>query len=182
MSLTDKQAAFVREYLIDLNATAAYKRAGYTATGNAAEASASRLLSNAKVAAEIAAAQAERAERTKVDSDWVLTRLADEAVADLADIYDEHGNLKSIHEWPLIWRQGLVAGIETVQEKVGEDEAGRPGYATVRKVRLSDRIKRVDLIGKHVDVQAFKEKVDVTVTNLADVIAQRRKKVSDASR
>ena len=49
-------------------------------------------------------------------------------------------------------------------------------------MRLSDRIKRVDLIGKHVDVQAFKEKVDVTVTNLADVIAQRRKKVSDASR
>lgn len=182
MALTPKQAAFVREYLIDLNATQAYIRAGYAARGNAAEVSASQLLRNPKVAAEVAAAQAERAERTKVDSDWVLTRLADEAVADLADIYDENGNLKSIHDWPLIWRQGLVAGIETVQEKIGEDEEGRPEYATVRKVKLSDRIKRVDLIGKHVDVQAFKEKVDVTVTNLAEVIAMRRKRVSDATR
>ncbi len=46
--LTAKQKTFVNEYLVDLNATAAYKRAGYTVRGNAAEANASRLLRNAK--------------------------------------------------------------------------------------------------------------------------------------
>jgi len=169
----------VREYLIDLNAAAAARRAGYSE--RTARQMGDENLSKPDIAAAIAAAQAERAERTKVDSDWVLKRLADEADADLADIYDEIGNLKPIHQWPLIWRQGLVQGVETVTERVGEDADGNPEYAQVKKVKLSDRIKRVDLIGKHVDVQAFKEKVDVTVTNLADVIAQRRKRLGDES-
>jgi len=177
--MTPKQAAFVREYLIDLNAAAAARRAGYSE--RTARQMGDENLSKPDIAAAIAAAQAERAERTKVDSDWVLKRLADEADADLADIYDEIGNLKPIHQWPLIWRQGLVQGVETVTERVGEDADGNPEYAQVKKVKLSDRIKRVDLIGKHVDVQAFKEKVDVTVTNLADVIAQRRKRLGDES-
>lgn len=71
-SLTPKQAAFVREYLIDLNGTQAAIRAGYSA--NAAEVEASRLLRNAKVAAAVAEAQAARAERCQVDADWVLKR------------------------------------------------------------------------------------------------------------
>ncbi len=74
--LTNKQQIFVREYLIDLNATAAYKRAGYKAGGNAAEAAASRLLRNVKVAAAVAAAQAERAERVGLTADEVLRELA----------------------------------------------------------------------------------------------------------
>ncbi len=77
--LSDKQAAFVREYLIDLNASAAYQRAGYKAIGNAAESAASRLLRNVQVAEAIAAAQAERVARTEVTQDWVVERLKAEA-------------------------------------------------------------------------------------------------------
>jgi len=47
--LTAKQRRFADEYLIDLNATAAYKRAGYAGDGHGAEVNASRLLSNAEV-------------------------------------------------------------------------------------------------------------------------------------
>lgn len=172
MSLTDKQAAFVREYLVDMNATAAYKRAGYVAKGNAAEVNAARLLRNAKIASEIAAALEARNERTQLDADWLLTRLADESVADIADLYDDYGNVLPVRQWPLIWRQGLVSGIDV--EQIGE------GAGRVTKIKISDRIRRLELIGKHVNVQAFKEKVDVTVTNLADVIAQRRKRIMNA--
>ena len=74
MSLTPKQAWFVEEYLIDLNATQAAIRAGYSA--KTAEAQASRLLRNVKVQAAIRAAQGERAERVEITQDWVLQRLA----------------------------------------------------------------------------------------------------------
>lgn len=158
--MTPKQAAFVREYLIDLNATQAAIRAGYSV--RTAKSIGQENLTKPDIATAIAAAKAERSERTRVDADWLLMRLAEEAEADVADIYDEHGNLRPVADWPMIWRKGLVAGVETVRERVGEDENGNPEYATVQKVKLSDRIKRLELIGKHIDVQAFKERIEHT--------------------
>lgn len=163
MALNDKQAMFVREYLLDLNATQAAIRAGYSA--KTAKQQGARLLTNADVAAAVAAAKADRSERTKVDADWLLTRLADEAEADLADLYDpETGTLKPIHQWPLVWRKGLVAGVEVEElfEGRGED---REHIGRLRKVKLADRTKVKELIGKHVDVGAFKEaQTQVNVT------------------
>ncbi len=154
--LTAKQAQFVREYLVDLNAKQAAIRCGYAA--NSAEVTASRLLRIDQVAAAVAEAKAERAEKTGVDAAWVLKRLHDEAVADISDIYDDQGGLLPVHEWPLIWRQGLVQGIDVYEER---DEEGRV-IGHTRKVKISDRIKRVELIGKHVNVQAFKDHIEVT--------------------
>ena len=67
--LTERQKAFVREYLIDLNAMAAYKRAGYKGTGHTAEASAQQILRNLEVQKAIQKAMAERAERTEITAD-----------------------------------------------------------------------------------------------------------------
>ncbi|MAK86562.1 MAG: terminase [Pseudomonas sp.] len=153
--LTPKQEAFCREYLIDLNATQAAIRAGYSAKG--ATVRGAQLLANRKVSEFIAAASAARAKRTEIDADWVLRRLADEATADLADIIDEAGAIKPVSDWPLIWRQGLVAGIDVHEDMVEGVKAGQ----TV-KIKLSDRIKRIELIGKHVNVQAFREQVHNT--------------------
>lgn len=176
-TLTAKQQAFVDEYLIDLNATQAAIRAGYSA--KTANEQAARLLANVSVAEAVRNKQIARAERTQINADWVLTRLAEEAEADVADLYDDNGHLKAVHDWPLIWRKGLVAGIETVTERGGEDEAGNPQYSIVKKVKLSDRIKRIELIGKHVGVQAFKEQVDHNVNlNIGEIVAQRRMKVA----
>ena len=149
--LTAMQARFVDEYLIDLNATQAAIRAGYAHPTTQGP----RLLDNVGVATAIAAAQAERTKRTEIDADWVLTRLASEADADLADILDEAGAIKPVKEWPLIWRQGLVAGID-VQENIIEGEK----IGQTVKIKLSDRIKRIELIGKHVNVQAFRERME----------------------
>ncbi len=155
--MTPKAERFVQEYLIDLNATQAAIRAGYSA--RTANEQASRLLTNVSVRSAVEAAKKARAEKTGIDAEWVLRRLHDDATADLADLYDESGNLKAIHDWPKVWRTGLVAGIETAQERDGSDAEGNPVYATVRKVKLSDRVRMVELIGKHVDVAAFKEQI-----------------------
>lgn len=82
MALTAKRKLFVKEYLIDLNATRAYKAAGYVAKGNAAEVNASRLLSNAKVQASIQEAIDERSARTEITQDMVLQRWWAIATAD----------------------------------------------------------------------------------------------------
>lgn len=150
--MTPKQEAFAREYLIDLNATQAAIRAGYSP--RTASSQGERLLRNVDVAAAVQAGRVARSERTRIDADWLLTRLAEEAVADVADLYDERGRVKPIKDWPLIWRQGLVAGIDV--ETIGE------GAGHVTKLKISDRVKRLELLGKHIDVQAFKEKVEHT--------------------
>lgn len=152
MALTDKQARFVEEYLKDLNATQAAIRAGYSE--NTAAVIASENLIKPNIQAAIAESKAKRSERTQIDADWLLRRLADEAEADVGDLYDPAtGELKPVHEWPKIWRQGLVAGIDTL--KLGSDSP-----EIVHKVKLADRVKRLEMIGKHIDVQAFKEKVE----------------------
>ncbi len=150
MALTPKQQRFVDEYLIDLNATQAAIRAGYAAKD--ADVQGPRLLGNVGVADAIEAAKAERSERTRIDAAWLLTRLAEEATADVNDLYTDDGRVKPVKDWPLIWRQGLVAGLEV--ETIGE------GGGRLTKVKLSDRIKRLELIGKHIDVQAFKDKIE----------------------
>ena len=94
-----------------------------------------------------------RSERTQVDADWVLRRLRDEAEADLADLYDKNNSLRPVSEWPEIWRSGLVASVES---SIAQDGT------RVDKVRLSDRIKRTELIGKHMDVKAFVERKEMT--------------------
>lgn len=153
-ALTPKQRAFVDEYLIDLNGTASAIRAGFS--HRSAKAKASQLLAMEHVAAAIASAQQDRSERTKIDADWVLTRLAQEADADLADLYASDGSLKLVQDWPEIWRKGLVAGLDV-------EEVKQEGVvvALVKKLKLSDRIKRIELIGKHVNVQAFRDQVGV---------------------
>lgn len=99
-----------------------------------------------------------------------------EHVADLADLYGDDGQLLPVKEWPLIWRQGLVQGIEA-------EELTHEGVTMgiVRKVKLSDRVKRIELIGRHVNVQAFKEQLEVTVTDRAAMLQRaRQRKATDA--
>lgn len=72
-TLTEKQQIFVDQYLVDLNATKAAIRSGYSE--KTAYSQGHELLKKPEIAEAIAKAQAERAERTKIDGDWVLKRL-----------------------------------------------------------------------------------------------------------
>lgn len=165
--LSDKQRLFVDSLLADpdKNATKAYKINYPNSSDKACESGAARLLRNAKVLAYKIKAMEVRSKETRVDANWLLQRLANEADADLADIYHPAGGLKDIHEWPKIWRQGLVAGVDV--EQLFDYEGGEKKEAgVVVKVRLSDRVKRLEMIGKHVDVQAFKERIEQVNKNI----------------
>jgi phage terminase small subunit len=157
--LDAREQRFVDEYLIDLDPHRAALDAGYAET--TARVKSYGWVSRSEstkphVLAAILQAMAARSERTKIDADWVLTRLADEATADLAELYDDGGGLKPVAKWPLIWRQGLVAGLDVDEEIKDGEKLGQ-----VTKLKLSDRIRRLEMIGKHVDVQAFSERKEI---------------------
>ena len=86
----------------------------------------------------------------------MLTRLVEEAEADLADLFVDNV-LKPIEEWPKIWRQGLVAGLDTQELFADQAKIGNKV-----KLRLSDRIRRIELIGKHIGVNAFAERREIS--------------------
>ncbi|WP_145413792.1 terminase small subunit [Paenibacillus xylanexedens] len=85
MALTDKQMNFVNEYMKDMNATAAYLRAGYKCTEEAARRAASRLLTNVDVMSEIG----QRTDKMQKDSgmsvQWVLEQYKEIIVNNLEE-------------------------------------------------------------------------------------------------
>lgn len=152
MTLNAKQQAFVTEYLIDLNATQAAIRAGYKPTW--AGTNADKLLKNTKVLAAIEAGKRERIERVKVDADYVLKRLVEIDQMDVADLLDEAGNIKKVSEWPKVWRTTL-SGLDMHEIMFSETET------IVKKIKWPDKTRNLELLGKHVTVQAFKDKIEM---------------------
>jgi len=139
------------------NAKRCYMLIHPKAAERSAEVEASKMLRKPEIVAYLKLKSQEVAEECGVNAKWLLERLVEEATADVADIYTKEGALKPIHEWPKIWRQGLVGGLETQQQFEYIDGQKSPdGF--FMKLKLSDRIKRLELIGKHVDIQAFREK------------------------
>lgn len=160
--LTPKQQRFVEEYLFDLNATQAATRAGYSA--RTAEWQGPQLLGKPHVAAAVAAGKASRSERTKIDADWVLRTLAEEKTADLSELFDDQGQVRPVKDWPMVFRRGVVVGIESFEEYAGRG-AEREAIGMVRKIKLADRTRHLELIGRHVDVQAFRDAHALTGPN-----------------
>lgn len=83
-TLTDKRRRFVEEYLVDLNATQAAVRSGYSE--RTANEQGARLLANASVAEAIAAAQAKRSVRTQITADRALEEVWAIATADAREL------------------------------------------------------------------------------------------------
>ena len=147
--LTDKQELFCREYLIDLNATQAAIRAGYKESS--AQEQSSRLLSNVMVQGYIMELKQQRNDRNKIDADYVLKRLVEIDQMDILDILAPSGDFLPIKEWPRTWRTTL-SGLDIAIIGSGDTEA------IMKKIKWPDKTKNLELLGKHVSVQAFKEK------------------------
>lgn len=152
MALTDKQEMFCREYLIDLNATQAAIRAGYSE--KTANRIAAQLLSKLDIQNSIAQLKAQRNEQVNIDAAYVLRRLVEIDQMDVLDILTDSGELKAVRNWPLTWRTTL-SGME-VMEMSGEGNTA----ALLKKIKWPDKVKNLELLGKHIDVSAFKEMVD----------------------
>jgi len=128
MPLTPKQQRFVEEYLIDLNATQAAIRAGYSK--RTAKAIGCENLTKPDVITVIEKAKAERSDETKIDAAWVLQKA------------------KELH-------------VKALEEK-----------------QLSVAKGALDLIGKHIDVQAFREQMEhrgrIEYVNMSDEEVEAR--------
>lgn len=120
--LTDKQTAFVREYLVDLNATQAAIRAGYS------ERTASRigpqLLGKTWVREAIETAQAKRARRVEVTQDYVLSNLVEvvERTMQRAPVLDRKGEQVTDEEGRAVWTfdaKGANRALELLGKHLG---------------------------------------------------------------
>ncbi|MEX2964513.1 terminase small subunit [Microbulbifer sp. TYP-18] len=160
MALNDKQKLFVAEYLKDLNATQAAIRAGYSE--KTAKSQGQRLLTNVDINRAISLAQDKRSERTQVDADYVLRRLAEIDQMDVLDILADDGSLKPIREWPKVWRQ-FLSGMDLTELWEGSGDQ-RQIVGVLKKIKWPDKVKNLELLGKHVNVQAFREQKEVKVT------------------
>lgn len=148
--LTDRQQQFVDEYLIDLNATQAAIRAGYSV--KTAQEQSSRLLSNVMVQKAIAEKMAERSRRTGVNQDRVVLELAKIAFVKLTDIIDEKGKIKDTAT------EDDLACLEGYKYKYSDTDTG---YSVEREVKLSSKMKALELLGKHLGM--WNDKVDLNV-------------------
>ena len=144
--LTAKQEIFVREYLIDLNATQAAIRAGYSA--KTAQWIGPQQLTKSHVATAIQAQMDKRAAKIEISAEKVLQEIAKMAFANVQDLYDEHGILKPISELP----RDVAASIQSV--KVNLTEA-----CAIQEVKLWDKKGSLELLGKHLVL--FSDKTEV---------------------
>ncbi|ARO89170.1 terminase [Nitrosospira lacus] len=135
LELTLKQRRFAEEYCVDLNATAAYIRAGYGARSNSAEAAASRLLSNVKVQKVIEEKQKEIAKRCEVTAEKVIREVSALAFSDVRKLFNADGSLKAIHELD----DATAAAIASIEV----DPAG------VRKIKVWDKNRAQEHLCKH---------------------------------
>lgn len=143
--LTGKQALFCAEYLVDLNATQAAIRAGYSA--KTARVTAQDLLTKPKVAERLQQLMRERAQRTQVTADRVISEVARLGFSDLRKLFTSHGTLLPVNEWPADMA-AAVASVEVDElfEGVGADRI-QVGYT--RKVKLWDKGKALEMLGRH---------------------------------
>lgn len=163
MALTDKQRRFVDEYLVDLNATQAAIRAGYSqkTAGQIGEQNLKKL----EIAAAVQEAQAARAKRTEITQDMVLRELAKIGFSDIrkivrwgktelrvADAGDDEGEVtEAYHGLALVSADDIDDDIAAAISEISE---GREGL----KVKLHDKKGALVDIGRHLGM--FKDRVE----------------------
>lgn len=143
--MTKKQKRFVEEYLIDLNATQAAIRAGYSP--HTAKDIGCENLAKPNIAAAISQAMAERSRRTGINQDRVLQELARIGFAKITDVVDpETAKIKTDAS------DDDLACIQSIKIKPNE-------FGTEREVKLYDKKSALVDLGKHLGL--FKDKLEL---------------------
>lgn len=153
MGLTNKKKDFIKEYLIDLNATQAAIRAGYSQ--KTAYSQGQRLLKDVEIQHKIQHEMDKRAERTEITADRVLNEIAKLAFSDLRNIFDENGRLKPIDQLP----EEISASISSIKVTSKQSPGEEPVEIDyVSEIKLWDKKGSLELLGKH--LKLFTEKIE----------------------
>lgn len=172
MALTPKQKIFADEYLIDLNATRAYK-AAYPAVkkDDTAAAAGARMLRNVKVAAYIQELMGARARRTEITQDRVLQEYARIAFFDPRKLFDDEGVPLEITKLDDD-TAAVIAGLEVNELYGGDGES----IGDVKKYKIADKKGALDSLARHLGM--FNDRIQVSgkleTSKLDDVINQMR--------
>lgn len=174
--LTAMQEAYAQEYTkCPENQTQAAINAGFSP--NTAAVKASVMMRDERIQKRIAELMEERNKRLRVSADYVLLRLVEIDQMDVIDILNDDGTLKPIREWPKIWRTTL-SGFDLSSTIMNMDETSIE--TILKKIKWPDKVKNLELIGKHVDVNAFKDRLEVSGTvTIADRMAKARRRVKE---
>lgn len=170
------QEAYAQEYTkCPENQTQAAINAGFSP--NTAAVKASVMMRDERIQKRIAELMEERNKRLRVSADYVLLRLVEIDQMDVIDILNDDGTLKPIREWPKIWRTTLSGfDLSSTIMNMNEDSI----ETILKKIKWPDKVKNLELIGKHVDVNAFKECLEVSGTvTIADRMAKARRRVKE---
>jgi phage terminase small subunit len=149
--LTDKQQRFVDEYLIDLNATQAAIRAGYSV--KTARQIGEQNLSKLDIQSAISIQMAERSKRTGINQDRIVLELARLALVKMTDVVDRNGCIKTNAS------PDDLACIESIKVKKSESETGS---MEEREVKIASKVKALELLGKHLGM--WNDKLNVNLT------------------
>lgn len=139
--LSPKRQLFVQEYLVDLNATQAYIRAGYSPHG--AGQSAKRLLNNAEIRQYISEMREERAARTEVTADNIIKAIAKIGLADPSQLYNPDGSRKPVAE-------------------LTDEQRGWVG------IRQADRLKALEMLSRHLGLFEKDNRAQNKLAHLSD--------------
>lgn len=135
MSLNPKQAAFVREYLVDFNATQAAIRAGYSKKTAASQAH--DLLKKPDIQAALAEGQKRLAEKTETEAEWVRKQLKAEAT-DYSEFASHSARVRALE---------LLGKVNGIFEKDNDQQRSQPLVGVVRLVPLTKAESRDDAGG-----------------------------------
>lgn len=158
MTLTNKQRRFVDEYLIDLNATQAAIRAGYSK--KTANEQGARLLANVSVMLVVQEAMKARENRTHITQDRVLQELARIAFFDIRRLYNDDGTLKRPDQLD-DEAAAVLAGVDVVEQTAHEaDEDGNMKAVPLltKKAKVFDKTAALTLAMRHLGM--LKDKVE----------------------
>lgn len=163
--MTKKQKRFAEEYLIDLNATQAAIRAGYSP--DTAKEIGCENLTKPNIRACIDREMAERSKRTGVNADRVVQELAKIAFVNAVDVIDT--------ETATVKEDALpedTAAIQSVKVKTFGDDG------LEREIKMADKLKALELLGKHMGMFKYKVELSGTLdtekTKLDDLLQQMR--------
>lgn len=174
-----KRRLFCELYITDtgLNGAAAAIKAGYAP--ESAPQTAYKLLADPACIAYVERLQRERAARLQVDADYVLLQLHAIDQMDIIDVLNDDLTLKPLSSWPQVWRRYLN-GFELAELFEGQGDA-RKLLGVLKKIKWVDKLRNLELLGKHIKIGAFREQLLVEdAAGLADKLTAARKRAAQA--
>lgn len=162
MALSDKQRVFVDEYLVDLNATQAAIRAGYSP--KTANEQGARMLAKVSIQAELSERMKAREQRTEITQDRVLQEIARVAFFDPRKLFNDDGSPKRLIDLDDD-SAAVIAGVDVAT--VGNADIG---IGQVMKYKIADKLKAIDQCMSHLGMGKAKIELSGKVEIPADAL------------